>query len=109
MEPLQRPGMLDEACGQIVEQFRMRRFFPLYAEVAGSSHERLSHVPGPDAIDNDPRGERRRIAEDSLCQLPAARPLLKDWIALRQDGRKMPWNDIAGRGEIACLQNWHVA
>src|SRR5258708_15709089 len=58
MQALEAPALIDELRRQPVEQIRMRRGFPLCAEVIGCPHDRLPEMPAPDPIDQDPRRQR---------------------------------------------------
>lgn len=60
MQPFERPAVLLESHGQIIEQFRVSGAVTQQAEVAESSDETTSEVRSPDSIHN--HSCRHRIA-----------------------------------------------
>ncbi len=58
MDGLQAPVLANQLPSQPVEQFRMRRQRPGAAEIARGCHQSLSEVVLPQAVDQNPRGER---------------------------------------------------
>ena len=59
-----RPAVVDEPGGQIIEQFGMSRLVAHHAEVAGSPHQPFAEMRLPNAIDDHARRQRvLRIGE----------------------------------------------
>ena len=58
VQRLERPALVLEPGGQVVEQLGMAGRRAAGAEVAGGRHQRLAEVVHPDAVDDDPAGER---------------------------------------------------
>jgi hypothetical protein len=71
MQPLQRPAVLHEATGEIVEQFGMRRRFAEIAELARRIDQTATEVMLPHAIHDHARGQRRGVFHDGLRQFEA--------------------------------------
>ena len=83
-----RPPALDEARGEIVEQFRMAGAFAHASEVARRVYDAAAEVVQPNAVDHDPRGERIVVTCDGLGQVePAASGL--EWFTA-ENGEKPP-------------------
>src|SRR5262245_63604662 len=61
----------------MVEELQVRGWVASQAEVAGSGDQPLAEVPVPDAVDDDPGGERVLRVDDRLGQLEPAAPLPK--------------------------------
>jgi hypothetical protein len=66
---LDRPAVVHEAHGEVIEQLRMRRRLAARAEVAGRAHEALAEVMQPDAVDHHARGERVVLARDGASEV----------------------------------------
>ena len=64
---MKRAARSSSSCG-------MRRLLALRAEIARRLDQRLAEVPGPDAIDDDARGQRRGIGEDSSASSSRPEP-----------------------------------
>ena len=58
MQPFLIPAVLHEISGQPVEQLRVGRRLAVEAKVARRVHDTLPKVVLPDAVDEDPRGQR---------------------------------------------------
>ena len=52
---LDRPAVADEAVGEVIEQFRMRRRLAEHAEVIDRRDDAAAEQVMPDAIDDDTR------------------------------------------------------
>src|SRR5262249_41646773 len=74
VQSLQRPVLLHQECGQVVEQLRVARAVPERAEIRGSADDPLAEVVLPDAVRDDARGERIETVGNGLGQLQAACP-----------------------------------
>src|SRR5258708_4502654 len=64
MEPFERQTIGNEACGQVVEQFRMSGLVSLHPEITLRGHQRLTEMPAPDPVHDHARRQRGALRED---------------------------------------------
>ena len=75
MQPLERPPVLHQARGEIIQQLRMAWRVGAYSEVAGRAHEGSDKVVHPDAIGDDAGGQRVIRADNGSGQFQTSAPL----------------------------------
>ncbi len=84
----QTPTTFDEFYGQPIQQFRMRGCHSLHAKVSRCLHKPPAKMLSPNAIDNDPRGQRILRVSQSLCQRQAS-PTGGDITCLNRNPRQV--------------------
>ena len=101
---LDRHPALDEARRQVLEQLGVRGPLAHHPEVAGGVDDARAHVPAPDSVHNDARGDR--VPGDGLRELqPAASPGVRLGALLVEDGQKAARHRLAQvRGAAADVQ-----
>src|SRR5207244_2807823 len=75
---LDRPAVLDETQGQLVEQFGVRGPIPLGTEVVDAAHQSLAQEVLPDAVDQHACRERVRGVRHPPGQLQPPRLSRRD-------------------------------
>ena len=105
---LLRPVQADELGGQPVEQFGVRRQRPLGAEVVLGGDQPGAEVDAPDAVDEDPRGQRILRGDEPAGQVEAGRPVV-EFGQRRQDGRRPLGDFDALAGEVAAEHDVRLA
>src|SRR5262245_46416013 len=106
MQLLGAPAVSDEARGEIVEQFRMRRRIAAQAKVARRPHQSRAKMVEPNAIDPHPRGKRIVGSRDRLSHFEPAAPL-DEWFALVafDNRQELPWDLLVGPSGIAAKED----
>ena len=112
MQRLERPAPGDEPGGEVVEQVGMGGGVAELAEVARGRDHPPAEVPAPDPVDDDPAGERGRLARRSprrgrFRPLPIARTA---GARRARDGREEPpGGDRAGVGDVPAEEDGQVS
>src|SRR5580700_5097692 len=102
MKPLERPTLLREVRGEIIEQLRVRRPGAADSKIAGRADESRAEVVHPDSIDDDPRRERILRAGDRLSQLEPTAAYQKRFCSRAVEGvQESAGHSLAGSAGIA--------
>ena len=109
MQGLERPALLHEPGGQVVEQLRVRGRGAAGAEVAGGRDQRLAEVVHPDAVDDDPAGQRVVGGGDGPGQVePSAAVGEGRRMVAGQDAEELAGHALARLGGIAADEDARV-
>ena len=102
MQPLQRPAVLLEARGEVIEKLGMRRLLSLRPEIARRVHQSAAKMLLPDAIHEDPRRQRTGIGDNCLRKFAAAATVLESSAGIfRQHRQESPRHCGSDIGRIA--------
>ena len=106
MQLFERPVLVDEVCGEKIEQLGMCRRVGAKSEIAGRADQSRAEVMQPDAIDDHAHGERVIAAGDGPRQLEPAAAFPEGIAVLAGDGRqKLPRHLRARAVRIAADKN----
>ena len=108
MHRLDRPAAGHEAVGEVIEQLRVRRRPPLLAEVIGSTHQSLSEMVLPDAVDHHACRQRVLRTAQPLGQLQATAALAVGDRLAAEDLQEAARRLGAGRLGVAALLDGDV-
>src|SRR5438874_6680741 len=109
MQFFDRPAVVHEMNGQIVEKLRMRWRFAASAKVAGRRNQSVAEMPQPDAVDDDAGGEGIVFIGDGLSEFEPAGAVLK-WLAIGtgENREKLAGNFITFHRRIAAFEDARI-
>src|SRR2546423_15266759 len=96
MQFFDRPAVVHEMNGQIVEKLRMRWRFAASAKVAGCRNQSVAKMPQPDAVDDDAGGEGIVFIGDGLSELEPAGAVLEGLAIGTGENREKLAGDFLG-------------
>ena len=110
MELLDRPAVVHECRGEVIEQFGMRRRCRADSKVAWRLDERLAEVVHPDAVDEDTARERVIAGGDGPGQIESAAPVRKGPLMIaRQHAEELSRHVLSRLRRIAANKDAGIA